>query len=373
MTGFTRISWCSRVSLTAGSLAELRIKVISDAVENDQDRPVLDWELFKDETQLSSLPKPDQDAILLAYDSRFPTLQIVKASPGFQQLTTEEQFRFLVYVGGANFVSRRAGLSLATEITGPKFDRTKPEAFRKYFRSESSVKQLDDKTGKDPFSHRPTTATTPADAGNHKFRSKPGQTPAEQVDVTLGAPTDPDKVTIPVFRPKAAALKATLSYHTFADVQQGLSVVPAPNAKVIKQVDIEPAFNPEVPHWKKVYHDPGHVSYMTAGADGIVNLYPSTTAVSPDVWMLGSFIHETGHIIGNKTFGSNSQGPKWKPWRTAMASDKLHPSDYAKKSPSEDFSEMLLLARMVKGKRRESEIRTLFPARMTILDNMKLT
>jgi hypothetical protein len=32
-----------------------------------------------------------------------------------------------------------------------------------------------------------------------------------------------------------------------------------------------------------------------------------------------------------------------------------------------------LLARMVKGKRREREIRTLFPARMGILDSMKLT
>ena len=56
-----------------------------------------------------------------------------------------------------------------------------------------------------------------------------------------------------------------------------------------------------------------------------------------------------------------------------MASDQLHPSDYAKKSPSEDFSEMLLLARQLKGKRRDREIRTLFPARMAILDSMKLT
>jgi hypothetical protein len=112
---------------------------------------------------------------------------------------------------------------------------------------------------------------------------------------------------------------------------------------------------------------------MTAGADGIVNVYPSATALSGDVWMMGSFIHESGHIIAHKAFGNNTQGPKWKPWRDAMASDQLHPSDYAKKSPSEDFSEMLLLARQVKGRRREREIRSLFPARMVILDAMKLT
>ena len=46
-----------------------------------------------------------------------------------------------------------------------------------------------------------------------------------------------------MFRPKAAALKPNLNYHTFADVAQGLSVVPPPNAKVIKRVEIEPAFN----------------------------------------------------------------------------------------------------------------------------------
>jgi hypothetical protein len=360
--------------VTAGSLLELRIKVICDAVENDQDMPVLEWELFAAQTQLASLPKADRDAILLAYDSRYPTLQLVKASPGFQSLPTAEQIRFLVYVGGANLISRRAGLRLATEITTPKFDRSKPQTFRNYLKAESSLKQLDDKTGRDPFAHRPVSSTQPADVGNRAFRSKPGQTPAERVDVTIGATGDPDKVTIPVFRPKAAALKPNLNYHTFADVEKGLSVVPGPNAKEIKRVDVEPAFNRDDPHWKKAYKDPNFQSYMTAGADGIVSVYPTAPGKLPDdVWMMGSFIHETGHIIGNKTFGNNPQGPKWKPWRDAMAADKLHPSDYAKKSPSEDFSEMLLLARMVKGKRREREIRTLFPARMGILDSMKLT
>ncbi len=359
--------------VTAGSLLELRVKVICDAVENDQDMAVLDWELFAAETQLASLPKADRDAILLAYDSRYPTLQTVKASPGFQQLSSSEQSRFLVYVGGANLISRRAGLRLATAIAGPKFDRTKPQTFRNFLKAESSLKQLDDKTGLDPFAHRPVSSTPVVDAGPRSFRSKPGHTPAEKVDVTIGAVTDPDKVTIPVFRPKAAALKATLNYHTFADVEKGLSVVPPPNAKEIKRVEIEPAFNRDDAHWKKAYGDPTFQSYMTAGAAGIVNLYPSGTALSGDVWMMGSFIHETGHIIGNKTFGSNHQGPKWKPWRDAMAADQLHPSDYAKKSPSEDFSEMVLLARMVKGKKREREIRMLFPARMKILDTMKLT
>jgi len=359
--------------VSAGSLLELQIKVICAAVEVDQDMAVLEWESQKNTTQLASLPQADQGAILLAYDSRFPTLQLVDSSSGFQQLPSFERARFMVYVGGANFVSRRAGLRLADEITKPKFDRTKPQSFRNYLKAESSLKGLDDKTGQDPFAHRPVTSTPVADAGNHKFKSKPGNTPAETINVTVGAATDPDKVTIPVFRPKAAALKATLNYHTFADIEKGLGVLPGPNAKEVKRVDIEPAFNPDDPHWKKAYNDPSFQSYMTAGAAGIINVYPSATSLSDDVWMMGSLIHETGHIIADKIFGSNPQGPKWKPWRTAMASDQLHPSDYAKKSPSEDFSEMLLLARQLKGKRRDREIRTLFPARMAILDGMKLT
>ena len=59
-----------------------------------------------------------------------------------------------------------------------------------------------------------------------------------------------------MFRPKAAALKATLNYHTFADIEKGLGVLPGPNAKEVKRVDIEPAFNPDDPHWKKAYNDP---------------------------------------------------------------------------------------------------------------------
>ncbi|MDT5047339.1 MAG: hypothetical protein QOE48_5741 [Mycobacterium sp.] len=358
--------------VTAASPLELRIKVICDAAKNDQDMAVLDWELFATVTQLAELPKADREAILLAYDSRYPTLQMVKASPGFQMMTTTEQMRFLVYVGGANLISRRAGLHLVTEIVDPKFDRTKPQMFRNYLKAESSVKQLDDKTGLNPFAQRPVSSTPPADAGLRSFRSKPGKTPAETVSVTLGAAADPDKVTIPVFRPKAAALKPELNYQTFTEAAQGLSAVPAPNAKRVKRIDIEPAFNPEDPHWASVYHTPGFHSYMTAGADGIINIYPTGTPVGA-VWMMGSFVHETGHIISDQAFGPNPQGPKWKPWRDAMNSDGLHPSDYAKKSPSEDFAEMVELARMVKGTMRETEIRTLFPARMKILDAMNLT
>jgi hypothetical protein len=191
--------------------------------------------------------------------------------------------------------------------------------------------------------------------------------------VTIGAPTDVDKTTVPVFRPKAANLNTTLNYHTFNDIELGLSTLPPRNAKEIKRVDVEPGFNPQDAHWKKQYKEKNFTSYMTAGADQVVRVFPSKGALPSVTWMEGSFIHESGHIISERAFGRATTAPKWKPWKDAMKSDVIHPSDYAKKSPAEDFSEMVLLYRMEKGRRREQEIRKMFPARVAILDSMNLT
>jgi hypothetical protein len=52
---------------------------------------------------------------------------------------------------------------------------------------------------------------------------------------------------------------------------------------------------------------------------------------------------------------------------------RAEPVRLRKNGPDEDFGEMVALAQMVKGKKREQEIRRLFPARMKILDGLKLT
>jgi hypothetical protein len=348
----------------------LRLKVIVDGVENDDDLGVLEWKTSR-AAQLAALPQADQDAILLAYDPRHPTLVKTQAAAGFGHLSATEKDQFLLYVGGANILSRRAGRRLGEVIDTPKFDKTVAKSFRDFRKAEETVGPLTEL--RNQFSQRPVSRTPTADGGKHAYQSRPAGLASDTTVVTVGAPTDADKALIPVFRPKADKLTPTLNYHTLDDIQKGLSTLPARNAKEILRVDVEPGPNPQDPHWKKVYKDANFHSYMTAGADRVVRVFPSSGAVPSETWMEGSFIHETGHIVSERAFGRGSTGPKWKPWKDAMKSDVIHPSDYAKKSPAEDFSEMVQLFQMEKGRRREQEIRKMFPARVAILDSMKLT
>ena len=53
-----------------------------------------------------------------------------------------------------------------------------------------------------------------------------------------------------------------------------LTIVPA----VITLIMLNPVVNPDDAHWAAEYHRPDFHSYMTAGAEGIVDIYPQTRA-----------------------------------------------------------------------------------------------
>ena len=51
---------------------------------------------------------------------------------------------------------------------------------------------------------------------------------------------------------------------------------------------------------------------MTAGADGIVDIYPSTSPHDAETART-SIAHESGHTVSKKLWGGDTKSQKWKP------------------------------------------------------------
>jgi hypothetical protein len=105
---------------------------------------------------------------------------------------------------------------------------------------------------------------------------------------------------------------------------------------------------------------------MTAGADGIVDIYPDTSPYNPTTGRT-SIEHESGHTVSQQLWGTDTTNKKWKPWRDAMKRDGISASTYARSSADEDFAEHWALFMEVRHGPREEELRLLFPARWAIL------
>jgi len=107
---------------------------------------------------------------------------------------------------------------------------------------------------------------------------------------------------------------------------------------------------------------------MTAGANGVVDIYP-TVWQQPQHAVDASLIHETGHILSGRTFGPwQTPDPRWQPWDAATQRDGLSPSTYARASRTEDFSETLTLYQLSRGTPYEAEYRAMFPERFAALE-----
>lgn len=201
------------------------------------------------------------------------------------------------------------------------------------------------------------TVSAPQEVKSHPFRS--GAADALRYDIKVG-----DR-TIPVFVPKTDAGKNG-NLHSIDEVAKGLAALPEQNRNLVKSVQINPDRNPDDTYWEKQYNTPGFRSYMTAGADGQVDIYPTTTKIAQE-YVDKSMIHETGHIWSGQNWG-NDNDKRWDDWNKAIKSDPGIASKYAKSSSSEDFSEALVIYQLVRGTPAEAGYRLQMPERFKILD-----
>lgn len=157
-----------------------------------------------------------------------------------------------------------------------------------------------------------------------------------------------------------------LSYHTVQQAADAASYLPPASRAIVKKIILAPARNPDDAYWSTTYKDPKFRSYMTAGAAGIISVYPVKKGDAlPDAnYMRGTMIHETGHSLARKNWGPE----KWKLWRAAIAADKGSISQYAMSSEGEDFAETYQAYWSVKGTPKFDTLKKAFPNRFALLE-----
>jgi hypothetical protein len=293
------------------------------------------------------------------------TLTQLATSPGFARLSNAEKNRFLNYVGGTNAnLSTPARQALGTLLGSNGFQRATAQQqqtqLRDFLTNQSTAPNVVAAiNGPGTLARAPYTLHGPTEVKNHPFRS--GAADASRYEVEIGGRR------IPVYVP-AQPNAANGSFHSIDQVARGLAALPASSRAVVNQVSVDPAQNPDDAYWAKQYNDPNFRSYMTAGADGNVTIYPTQGAQGQDA-LDGSLIHETGHTLSMRAWGGEND-KRWNAWRAAGQSDGIRPSSYAASSPGEDFSETLTLYQRVRGTPQEAEFRAMMPERFRILDQM---
>lgn len=190
-----------------------------------------------------------------------------------------------------------------------------------------------------------------------------------KADAEVRVITFDDGVEVKLISPKAP----TPGYHNHTVEQTALaaSYVPKSARQAINTILLNANTNPDDPGWAVKYKTPDFHSYMTAGAAGVVTIYPDkdTKALPDDNYMRGTMVHETGHTWSYKTWGQDTAKGKWLDWKAAMDKDKVAVSDYATNSISEDVAETIQVYATTKGSAKFDEYKGMVPNRFGILDS----
>jgi hypothetical protein len=291
------------------------------------------------------------------------TLTALATHVGFGQLREADQLQLLRYVGGKNaFISDPGRAALDTLIRRPDFAGDTP------VHQAAKLKTfLDDQTGTPelvpPGGGAPKVASSTVSPGTEVagFAFVSGKADAVRHNVIVGGQTI--SVTLPKNPPAGG------SAHTLAEVRQALAELPPNVRATIKEVRVNPGANPDDAYWQAKYKDPGHVSYMTAASDGVIDIYSTGARASLPV-MVTSMIHETGHVISGQAWGDDTNDPRWGPFKSAIAKDGIVASSYGKSSPADDFAEGWALYSTVKGTPQEADVRALMPERFKLFDQL---
>jgi hypothetical protein len=176
-----------------------------------------------------------------------------------------------------------------------------------------------------------------------------------------------DGVTVKIMAPKAPT--AGFHNHTVQEVANAAGYMPKAARAVITLIMLNPLVNPDDAHWAAEYHRPDFHSYMTAGAAGVVTIYPDKAANTlPDAnGQRSAMVHETGHTWSFKTWGQDTTKGKWVDWQKAMTDDKASVSGYATSAIAEDVAETIRVYVSSKATPRFAEYQQIVPHRFAIV------
>lgn len=210
-----------------------------------------------------------------------------------------------------------------------------------------------------------TTGTTgfdlegPTEHKDYDFRGK-------KADAEVWKAKFKDAVTVDIVAPKAP--ETGFHYHTVQQTADAASYLPKSARSVINTILLNVQVNPDDAYWAVQYNQADFHSYMTAGAAGVVTIYPDKNALPNDNYMRGTMIHETGHTWSYKTWGTDTTKGKWVDWKSAMDKDKVSVSGYAMASISEDVAETIQIYVSTQGTAKNDEYKQMVPNRFAILD-----
>ncbi|MFN7145962.1 MAG: hypothetical protein ACK4YP_19450, partial [Myxococcota bacterium] len=296
-----------------------------------------------------------------AFDARF-AVKAAKDSEGWGTLAADVQTRVeTVLAGESNGLSSAAHSTLRSAIMNGW--KTRPAADQaKLLEELVTTSKFRPMTVREQngTARNAVTRTGPTEVTGHGFASGAADAfryvlafaDGQQVEVFLPKTKDPNR-----------------GYHTVAEIEEAVAYLPDANRKVLKTVQINPGANPQDAHWAREYGQPNFRSYMTAGANGIVDVYPdSTPSTAPQSTVTGVMQHETGHVWSLRTWGNDTTKGTWTAWKAAMDSDGLAVSSYATNDIVEDVAETIQAYSSTKGAPAHEEYRRMLPARFTLLD-----
>jgi hypothetical protein len=321
---------------------------------------------------LNRLSDDDRSHVLSFVGREVAEITQMRATAGFKALSQTEQDQLTLLLGSDLSFSWGEPAEMAKLLADATKDKTSAATFRKFLHDQpglpgGSYWGTNVLKGLGPAKHR---YSGPTDAKGHAYHS--GSADAKSYQLTIGQLTGAT-YTFPVFDPVTRPTSPK-ELPTLENLALALSRVPPPVLALIKRIDLNPVANPDDAKWAA---DPGYAkasggtftgSYMTCGADGVVDVYPSTTDHAQSVDELSAaLLHESGHAESIGQWGNSANDKRWDPWKAAMKSDPISGSKYAQASPDEDFAETWLQYQQVRGTPREYELSRLMPARFAIL------
>lgn len=202
--------------------------------------------------------------------------------------------------------------------------------------------------------------TGPKEQKDYNFR---GQT----ADALAWTALYDDGTTFAIIAPKGP--DPQLVYHTVQQAADAARYLPKSSRAVVETMVINQAVNPDDEHWAKKYKKPGFHSYMTAGEEGIVTIYPNKkgSLLPGDASIRSALVHETGHTWSYRTWGTDTGKGKWVQWKKAGNDDKTWVSEYAKSSIAEDIAETYQVYNSALGGPRFKEHAARVPNRFAML------
>lgn len=176
-----------------------------------------------------------------------------------------------------------------------------------------------------------------------------------------------DGVAVKIVAPKAPT--AGHHNHSVQEVANAAGFMPKSARAVITMIMLNPIVNPDDASWAVKYNRPDFHSYMTAGVEGVVTIYPNkdTNVLPDDNGRRSAMVHETAHTWSYKTWGTDKAKGKWLDWKKAMTDDKTSVSGYAMSDIAEDIAETIRTYVSTKGAPRFKEYEKIVPHRFAIL------